>query len=154
MGEEELTVKEVTLGYPYLKAGAQHLGKYCEPQNNEFMLCRFETDDPRKCLRDGANVTDCTLEFFSKVKKACPAELTRYAMCLEKSDYKMKFSHCRETGEAYNALVKVHQSDRPKPEVERPSYLDDPRGKKVQHFPDETFPHEKRKVYGDYGTQY
>lgn len=64
---EELTVPEVTLGYPYLKAGAQHLGKYCEPQNNEFMLCRFETDDPRKCLRDGANVTDCTLEFFSKV---------------------------------------------------------------------------------------
>ena len=63
------------------------------------------------------------------MKKACPAELTRYAMCLEKSDYKLKFSHCRETGEAYNAcmkekmgmetphfgyhaLVKVHQSDR------------------------------------------
>ena len=65
--EEELTVKEVTLGYPYLKAGANHLGKYCEPQNNEFMLCRFETDDPRKCLKDGAAVTDCTLEFFSKV---------------------------------------------------------------------------------------
>ena len=64
-----------------------------------------------------------------QVKKACPAELTRYAMCLEKSDYMLKYSYCRETGEAYNAcmkeklgmetphfgyhaLVKVHQSDR------------------------------------------
>ena len=63
------------------------------------------------------------------MKKACPAELTRYAMCLEKSDYMLKYSYCRETGEAYNAcmkeklgmetphfgyhaLVKVHQSDR------------------------------------------
>jgi len=166
--EEELTVKEVTLGYPYLKAGANHLGKYCEPQNNEFMLCRFETDDPRKCLKDGAAVTDCTLEFFSKVKQACPAELTRYAMCLEKSDYKLRFAECRQTGAEYNAcmkekmgmetphfgyhaLVKVHQSDRPKPAVERPAYLDDPRGgKRIQEFPDETFPHEKRKNYGNY----
>ena len=24
-----------------------HLGKYCEVQNNEFMLCRNETQDPR-----------------------------------------------------------------------------------------------------------
>merc|ERR1711983_509848 len=115
MGEEELTVKEVTLGYPYLKAGANHLGKYCEPQNNEFMLCRFETDDPRKCLKDGAAVTDCTLEFFSKVKQACPAELTRCAMCLEKMG--METPHF-----GYHALVKVHQSDRPKPEVQRPAY--------------------------------
>ncbi len=28
------------MGTPYLKAGAMHLGKACEAQNNEFMLCR------------------------------------------------------------------------------------------------------------------
>lgn len=32
--EEELTVKEVTLSAPCLKAGAFHYGKYCEDQNN------------------------------------------------------------------------------------------------------------------------
>ncbi len=31
---------QVPLGTPYLRAGAMHLGKYCETQNNEFMLCR------------------------------------------------------------------------------------------------------------------
>jgi NADH dehydrogenase (ubiquinone) 1 alpha subcomplex subunit 8 len=65
--EEELTVQEMPLGTPYLKAGANHLGKYCEPQNNEFMLCRLETGDPRKCINDGKAVTSCSLEFFSKV---------------------------------------------------------------------------------------
>lgn len=32
--EEELTVPEVNLSGPALKAGAFHLGKYCEFQNN------------------------------------------------------------------------------------------------------------------------
>ena len=44
---EELTVEEVPLGAPYLKAGAFHLGKYCETTNNEYMLCRQENNDPR-----------------------------------------------------------------------------------------------------------
>ena len=66
--EEELTVDEVQLGSVYLKAGSQHLGKYCESQNNEFMLCRLEEKDPRKCVSDGKAVTSCALEFFSKVK--------------------------------------------------------------------------------------
>ena len=33
---------QVPLGAPYLKAGAMHLGKACEAQNNEFMLCRSD----------------------------------------------------------------------------------------------------------------
>ena len=45
--DQELTVEEVPLGTPSLRAGAMHLGKYCEVQNNEFMLCRGETRDPR-----------------------------------------------------------------------------------------------------------
>ncbi len=66
--EEELSVQDVSIGSAYLKAGAHHLGKYCEPQNNEFMLCRQETDDIRKCVKDGKQVTSCSLEFFSKVR--------------------------------------------------------------------------------------
>ena len=65
--EAELTVEEVPLGTPYLKAGGTHLGKYCEPQNNEFMLCRLETNDPSKCLEDGKAVTNCTNKFFREV---------------------------------------------------------------------------------------
>ena len=38
---------KVPLGTPSLRSAAMHLGKYCEVQNNEFMLCRSETQDPR-----------------------------------------------------------------------------------------------------------
>ena len=66
--DEALTVEEVPLGTPYLKAGGTYLGKYCEPQNNEFMLCRLETDDASKCLEDGRAVTNCTNQFFRQVR--------------------------------------------------------------------------------------
>ena len=49
--EAELSVEEVPLGTPSLRAGAMHLGKICEAQNNEFMLCRNDIQDPRKCLK-------------------------------------------------------------------------------------------------------
>ena len=65
----ELEVEEVPLGTPFLKAGAMHLGKVCEAQNNEFMLCRHETDDPRACLEDGKAVTSCALNFFKQVRR-------------------------------------------------------------------------------------
>ena len=67
--DEALTVEEVPIGTPYLKAGGTHLGKYCEPQNNEFMLCRLETNDASKCLEDGKAVTNCANNFFRQVCK-------------------------------------------------------------------------------------
>merc|ERR1711971_1362678 len=83
--EEELTVEEVPLGTPSLRSAAMHLGKYCEVQNNEFMLCRTETQDPRACLGAGEEVTSCSMEFFRKVKATCAAEFMSYVNCMEKS---------------------------------------------------------------------
>lgn len=51
----------------------------------EYMLCRKELDDPRKCIAEGKAVTACALEFFRQVKKTCHAEFTQYATCLDKS---------------------------------------------------------------------
>jgi len=143
--DEALTCEEVPLGAPYLKAGGTHLGKFCEPQNNEFMLCRLETDDATKCLADGKAVTNCTNQFFREVKKSCAAEFTTYAMCLERSSMDMHLKHCRKTQAAFDACVKdnmgldrphyayhtmakIHDTSRPKPVDERPKWLDDPRG--------------------------
>jgi len=36
--DEELTTQEVNLSSPALRAGAFHLGKYCENQNNVRLL--------------------------------------------------------------------------------------------------------------------
>ena len=159
--EQELQCEEVPLGTPYLKASAFHLGKRCEPQNNEFMLCRWETDDPRKCVKDGKAVTECSMNFFRDVKANCAAEFTQYAMCLERSSPRMFFDKCRATQfkfdqcmkdkldmerpfYGYHMMAKVHKTDRAKPEEQKPAYMDDPRAKKLIEFPDELTDKEKK----------
>merc|ERR1712226_867355 len=102
--DEELTVEEVPLGTPSLRAGAMHLGKYCEVQNNEFMLCRTETRDPRKCLKEGRDVTSCSMEFFRKVKATCASEFMTYTSCLEKSSASLEFNECRKTQGVFRRL--------------------------------------------------
>uniref|UniRef100_C1BNI9 NADH dehydrogenase [ubiquinone] 1 alpha subcomplex subunit 8 n=1 Tax=Caligus rogercresseyi TaxID=217165 RepID=C1BNI9_CALRO len=139
--EEELSVQEVPLGTPYLRAGSFHLGKACESVNNEFMLCRHETMDPRACIKEGKEVTECSMNFFNQVKKSCAAEFTTYAMCLEKSSNDFSMDMCRQTQASFDtcmeknngmsrpyfgyfALTRIHDSKRPKPVEERPKWMD------------------------------
>ncbi|XP_050678888.1 NADH dehydrogenase [ubiquinone] 1 alpha subcomplex subunit 8 [Leptidea sinapis] len=133
--ESELTVQEIELSTPALRAGSFHLGKYCENANNEFMLCRLEEKDPRKCINEGKAVTACTLEFFQKVKKTCLAEFNQYAHCIDKSSGDMGLQHCRTTQGVFDGCMleklnlerppfgyfceaRVHATTRPKPPVE------------------------------------
>ncbi|CAH2249513.1 NADH dehydrogenase [ubiquinone] 1 alpha subcomplex subunit 8 [Pararge aegeria] len=133
--ESELTVEEVNLSTATLRAGSFHLGKYCEQANNEFMLCRLEENDPRKCVNEGKAVTACTLEFFRKVKKSCLAEFNQYTTCIDKSSGDFGLQHCRTTqgvfdgcmleklhlerpGFGYFTEARVHATNRPKPPVE------------------------------------
>ena len=59
--DAELTVEEIPLGTPSLRAGAMHLGKACEVQNNEFMLCRSETQDPRFVITNRNQKGHCSM---------------------------------------------------------------------------------------------
>ncbi|CAG2058152.1 unnamed protein product [Timema podura] len=52
---------------------------------SEFLLCRREMDDPRKCINEGKDVTSCSLDFFRKIKKSCFDEFTQHADCLNRS---------------------------------------------------------------------
>ena len=51
----------------------------------------------RKCLKEGRDVTSCSMEFFRKVKAMCATEFMTYATCLERGSPNMEFSHCRNT---------------------------------------------------------
>lgn len=130
--ESELTVQEVNLSAATLRAGSFHLGKYCEQANNEFMLCRIEENDPRKCINEGKAVTACTLNFFRKVKSACLNEFNQYANCVDKSSGDYALQHCRNTQAVYDKCMldklqlprpdfgyfceaRVHDTKRPKP---------------------------------------
>ncbi|XP_031620697.1 NADH dehydrogenase [ubiquinone] 1 alpha subcomplex subunit 8 [Contarinia nasturtii] len=142
--EAELTMPELKLSGPALRAGAFHLGKYCQDTFNEFMLCRSEENDPRKCLKEGRDVTNCSFEFFRLIKKSCYDEFTQYAHCLDRSSADLNYKHCRNTqnvfdkcvldnfnierpGYGYFCRAQIVDTKRPKPEVpEKPHYGDVP----------------------------
>ena len=50
------------------------------------MLCREEEKDPRKCLREGREVTRCVTDFFGTVKANCADAFTEYMTCLDYSE--------------------------------------------------------------------
>ncbi|GBO16535.1 NADH dehydrogenase [ubiquinone] 1 alpha subcomplex subunit 8 [Araneus ventricosus] len=142
--EEELKVQEINVTTPTLKAGAIHFGKYCDEQCKEFMLCRKEEDDPRRCLKEGKDVTACGIEFFQKVKQHCRAEFEKYADCLEWNSPSMQVQYCRKTQAVldkcmleklnierpymgYFTEIRTHKTNRPHPgpPIPRTEWKDD-----------------------------
>lgn len=72
---------------------------------------------------------------------------------LKLSQFQLKFDGCMKEKNGmdrppygYFNLIRVHDSSRPKPEIERPAWLDDPRGKgrRADVLPDD-FPRTPRK---------
>ncbi|CAK1550503.1 unnamed protein product [Leptosia nina] len=100
-----LNVPEVDLSSATLMSAAHHLGKDCENINNEFMLCRMESRDPRACLHLGKQVTDCTMQFFKKVKSKCQHEFNQYAHCIDKSSGDYSFKKCRKTQAVFDKCM-------------------------------------------------
>lgn len=103
------------------------------------MLCRTELGDPRKCLNEGKEVTNCSFEFFRLLKKSCHAEFAQYANCLDQSSADLQYKHCRNTQNVYDKCVldnmnlerpgyghfcrvQLVESNRPKPVAEKPHY--------------------------------
>ncbi|CAG2163140.1 unnamed protein product [Oppiella nova] len=138
---EELDVQEINVSQPVLKASAMHFGKYCDQISKEFMLCRIEERDPRKCLSEGKAVTACGLDFYRQVKKNCRNELEKLSKCMEWTDYDLKFWYCRKEQGLYDQCmtekmglerpplgyftqVRVHDTQRPKPSPTAPKFMD------------------------------
>lgn len=108
--------QEVNLSTSTLLSAGPYLGKYCEAINNEFMLCRYELDDPRACVDLGKKVTACTLEFFRKVKNNCCSEFNQYANCVDKSSGDRKLRYCRNTQAVFDTCMQE------KLDMERPEF--------------------------------
>lgn len=100
-----LNVQEVDLSTATLMSAGPYLGKDCEGVNNEFMLCRYESRDPRACLDLGKKVTTCTMQFFKKVKSKCLHEFNQYAHCVDKSSGNYSFSSCRKTQAVFDSCM-------------------------------------------------
>ena len=84
--------QEIEITSAPLRAAAHQMGKYCDEQCKEFMLCRYEEQDARYCLKEGKAVTACGVEFLTKIKKTCYDSFTNYWQCL---DYKVNDTRLR-----------------------------------------------------------
>ncbi|XP_009567823.2 NADH dehydrogenase [ubiquinone] 1 alpha subcomplex subunit 8 [Cuculus canorus] len=101
---EELDVPEVRVSSAVLKAAAHHYGAQCDRPNKEFMLCRWEEKDPRKCLREGRQVNQCALDFFRKIKAHCAEPFTEYWTCIDYSNLQ-ELRRCRKQQAVFDNCV-------------------------------------------------
>merc|ERR1712154_381669 len=111
---EELTVPELEITSSVFRAVSHHMGYYCDAPSKEFMLCRAEDQDPRKCIQEGKEVTRCGFEFLRKLKNSCLAEFNQYAQCIDRSGRNMALRNCRVTQKVFDDCVKENLGqDRP-----------------------------------------
>ncbi|XP_018432480.1 PREDICTED: NADH dehydrogenase [ubiquinone] 1 alpha subcomplex subunit 8 [Nanorana parkeri] len=101
---EELSVREINVSSAVLKAAAHHYGSQCDKPNKEFMLCRWEEKDPRKCLKESKRVNECALEFFRRVKGHCAEPFNEYWTCIDSSDIQ-DLSRCRKQQTVFDNCV-------------------------------------------------
>uniref|UniRef100_A0A8C9L6N5 NADH dehydrogenase [ubiquinone] 1 alpha subcomplex subunit 8 n=1 Tax=Pavo cristatus TaxID=9049 RepID=A0A8C9L6N5_PAVCR len=101
---EELDVQEVTVSSAVLKAAAHHYGSQCDRPNKEFMLCRWEEKDPRKCLQEGRQVNQCALDFFRSIKVHCAEPFTEYWTCIDYSNLQ-ELRRCRKQQAVFDNCV-------------------------------------------------
>ncbi|TPP66548.1 NADH dehydrogenase [ubiquinone] 1 alpha subcomplex subunit 8 [Fasciola gigantica] len=116
-GYDELETQEIKLTAVPLIAAGMHLGKFCDEQCKEFMLCRYETHDPRACINEGKAVTSCAQTFFRQIKKHCAEEFTSYFTCLHKyGGPTYQLERCRNLQYPFDSCIKEHLNmDRPEP---------------------------------------
>jgi|ERR1712038_239113 len=152
---EELETTELNMTAAPLRAGAHHLGRYCDNQSKEFMLCMKEENDPRKCIYEGKEVTRCGVEFFQKMKAHCAEEFTAHWNCVDHAGIDMNLTYCRKTQAAFDKCVfdtlgqerpelgyfsriRVHETTRPKPkrDVPFPEPTPEPPNPKEMPIPD------------------
>uniref|UniRef100_A0A671FTC2 NADH dehydrogenase [ubiquinone] 1 alpha subcomplex subunit 8 n=3 Tax=Rhinolophus ferrumequinum TaxID=59479 RepID=A0A671FTC2_RHIFE len=101
---EELKVQEVKVSSSVLKAAAHHYGAQCDKPNKEFMLCRWEEKDPRRCLEEGKLVNKCALDFFKQIKRHCAEPFTEYWTCIDYSGLQL-FRRCRKQQAKFDECV-------------------------------------------------
>lgn len=89
--DEELTVPEITVSSPLLRAVSLHMGLKCDDACKEYMLCKSEDPDPRNCLKEGKEVTKCGLNFLYDIRDKCAKEVTAFAKCTEWNSANLQF---------------------------------------------------------------
>ena len=57
-------VDEVGVTSAPLHSMAYAFASHCKAYSEDFMLCKNETQDPKKCLKEGRKVTRCAIDLY------------------------------------------------------------------------------------------
>ncbi|GMS87972.1 hypothetical protein PENTCL1PPCAC_10147, partial [Pristionchus entomophagus] len=137
--DAELSVQEITLSTPYLKAVAPYMHMHCENEIKEYMLRRRELEDPRATLKEGAAVTACGVRFLQSLKSTCADQTKQFADCIDQGSAKLYVAKCRDEQSkmdkcieellhiarpklGYFSKPKAHESAQPKPVIVQRDY--------------------------------
>ncbi|KAI9501105.1 ndufa8, NADH-ubiquinone oxidoreductase complex I 19kd subunit [Coemansia spiralis] len=86
-----------------LKSASFFIGSVCQEYNEDFMLCKDESRDPKHCLREGRKVTRCAMDALQKIQSKCQREFQMHWQCLDIKN--QEFGRCREPEKAYNECL-------------------------------------------------
>ncbi|KAI3384644.1 hypothetical protein SNEBB_009389 [Seison nebaliae] len=105
---DELDVPFINVTSGVLRAAAPYLGKYCDKQCKEFMLCRREEKEARKCLKENKIVSQCSLKFFQLLKNSeCADVFEDHWRCVDDSYYGWQEpSRCPRTRKIFDNCMK------------------------------------------------
>ncbi|KXS18348.1 hypothetical protein M427DRAFT_96058, partial [Gonapodya prolifera JEL478] len=96
-------VKEVGATSAALETASFFLGAHCKDVNEDFMLCKSESADPKHCLKEGRRVTRCAQDMIRKLKANCETEWRTYYEAYDWNNH--MFQSVRKEEKAFSECV-------------------------------------------------
>lgn len=101
--ESDTGFKELGATSAPLMSMAYFIGDFCKEFNEDFMLCKTENHDPRKCLLEGRKVTRCAMDVLSQLQKECGSEFKNHWDCLDFKNH--QYQSCRDKEKQLNSCA-------------------------------------------------
>lgn len=98
-------VPEVGATSAPLKAASFFIGSRCLPYNDDYMLCKKESNGNGEldCLKEGRRVARCAISVLQDLNKHCLEEFRLHWKCLEQQNH--EFYGCRPAEKLLNKCV-------------------------------------------------
>ncbi|KAJ2723169.1 ndufa8, NADH-ubiquinone oxidoreductase complex I 19kd subunit [Coemansia sp. Benny D115] len=97
------SVDEVGMTGAPLKSASFFMGSLCKEYNEDFMLCKNESRDPKHCLKEGRKVTRCAISALQKIESKCLEEFRAHWQCLDVKN--QEFGKCRDQEKVFNQCL-------------------------------------------------
>eukprot|EP01117_Protostelium_nocturnum_P013791 TRINITY_DN518_c1_g1_i1.p1 TRINITY_DN518_c1_g1~~TRINITY_DN518_c1_g1_i1.p1 ORF type:complete len:130 (+),score=24.74 TRINITY_DN518_c1_g1_i1:250-639(+) len=93
MSLDKRYLSEKTHG-PRLFAMSSYFALQCDKVNREYFMCKKDDENPETCLKQGANVLECTENVIRVLENDCLKLVDSYAECLNQHTFRPRF--CRK----------------------------------------------------------